>query len=74
MDKIKVQIIIKTSFLGEYVGEVLEVDESTYNNMMDYSKAFWTQDFQLFLEDGAFLVVPNEILKTSVLILKKLTD
>lgn len=62
--KIQIRII---SQLGEFKGEIMEVSNEQYNNICEISKNYHESGFEMFTEDGGFLIIPNEIIKYSIL-------
>lgn len=66
-------MIIKNE-LGEFHSERMIVTEKQYTDMVEISKNFYTQEgFDMWLQDG-FMVVPPDIVKKSILLLKIIED
>lgn len=64
-----IEMILKNE-LGEFHSEKMNVTEGQYTDMVEISKSFYTQEgFDMWLEDG-FMVVPPDIVKKSILLLK----
>ena len=63
--------------IGIYKGEHLTVNEEQYAGLLTLSKEFYKQGdqgvgFETRLDDGSFCVIAPEILKDSVMILRKI--
>ena len=68
----KIQVVIITEF-GSFNGEILEVSEEQYDNIIEFSKQYYLTGFEMNLEnDGGFIIFTPEIIKKSVLKIKKL--
>ena len=66
--KIQIQVINK---FGTFNGEILTIDESQYKIIVEMSKNFYETGFEMETEDGGFLIVPPDIVKDSILKIKK---
>ena len=72
MDSFKVQIELLTKY-GSFLGEVMVVDLPKFTKLMEISKMYHTQGgFDMWLEDGSYVIVPPEVLKDSTMILRRL--
>lgn len=62
--KIQLQILS-----GDHIfnGEILEVTESQYKNIIEMSKNFYESGFEMTTEDGGFVIIPPDIVKKSIL-------
>jgi len=60
--------------VGIYKGEHLNVNEEQYAGLLNLSKDFYKGGvgFETRLEDGSFCVVAPEVLKDSIIILRKI--
>lgn len=63
--------------IGIYKGEHLNVNEEQYAGLLTLSKDFYKQGdngvgFETRLEDGSFCVIAPELLKNSVMLLRKI--
>lgn len=67
----KIQLVLVTEF-GEYNGEILDVSEEQFNNIINYSKDYYNTGFEMNLEDGGFIIFTPEIIKKSILKINKL--
>lgn len=68
----KIQVVIITEF-GSFNGEILEVSEEQYDNIIEFSKQYYLTGFEMNLEnDGGFIIFTPEIIKKSVLRINKL--
>jgi hypothetical protein len=68
----KIQVVIITEF-GSFNGEILEVSEEQYDNIIEFSKQYYLTGFEMNLEnDGGFIIFTPEIIKKSVLKINKL--
>lgn len=66
----KIQLSIKTSY-GQFDGEILDVDEERYENIKNASTGFFLNGFEMNLSDGSFVVIPPEVVRNSILLIKK---
>lgn len=66
MSTLRIQIEIYCD-LGTFSGEILNVTEEQYQNIVDFSKNFYETGFEMNTQDGGFVIVPPEIVKKSVL-------
>lgn len=64
----KVKLILKNE-LGEFESNLMDCNQDEYLTMVDMSKSFYSSGFEMYLEDG-FMVVPPEIVRKSILIIK----
>lgn len=67
----KIQLVLVTEF-GEYNGEILDVSEEQFNNIINFSKDYYNTGFEMNLEDGGFIIFTPEIIKKSILKINKL--
>lgn len=68
--KIKFYLEIITPY-GIYEGETFEGSIEHYDGMIEVVKMFYTQDvFDVYLKDGGFLVMNDELIKQSMIIVK----
>ena len=68
----KVKLILKND-LGEFESNIMECTREQYLDMIEMSKSFYSSGFEMYLEDG-FMVAPPEIVKKSVLLIKRLEE
>jgi len=69
-DKIQFYLEILTPY-GNYEGEVFEGDVEHYQGMIEVVKQFYSQEvFDTYLNDGSFLVMPKELIKQSIVMVK----
>lgn len=66
--KIQIQIINK---FGTFNGEIIDIDESQYAIIVEMSKSFYETGFEMETEDGGFVIIPPDIVKDSILKIKK---
>ena len=65
--KLEVQIIIKNEF-GEFLGEKVILEEENLPKIIEASKGFYkSTGFELYCDDGTFVVFPSDIVKKSIL-------
>jgi hypothetical protein len=64
--EIEVQMVLINQY-GEYRGEIMIVSEEQCQKMIELSKEFYNSGFELFCEDGSFMVFPPEVVRYSVL-------
>jgi hypothetical protein len=64
--EIEVQMVLINQY-GEYRGEIMIVNEEQCQKMIELSKEFYNSGFELFCEDGSFMVFPPEVVRYSVL-------
>lgn len=63
-----VNILIKTEF-GEYKSQSLDIEESDYDNLVEISKGYYKNGFDLATETG-HVIIPPDIIKRSVMIIE----
>lgn len=63
---LEVQMVLINQY-GEYRGEIMVVNEEQCQKMIDLSKEFYNSGFELYCEDGSFMVFPPEVVRYSVL-------
>jgi hypothetical protein len=66
--KFKIVIKLKNE-LGEFISEEMSVTEEQYRGLMEVSKDFYLNGYEMYLPNG-FMVVGPEILKKSILIIQ----
>ena len=66
----KIQLILITEF-GQFFGEIFEVDEEQYQNIINFSKNYYETGFEMSLEDGGFAIFSPEMIKKSILKIEK---
>jgi hypothetical protein len=64
----KVKLILKND-LGEFESNIMQCNQDEYLTMLNMSKSFYSSGFEMYLENG-FMVVPPEIVRKSILIIK----
>lgn len=62
----KIQLVL-TCDLGIFKGEVLQVSEEQYANIVDLSKNFYETGFEMNTESGGFVIIPHEVVRKSIL-------
>jgi hypothetical protein len=71
-EKVEIQIVLKNHF-GEFLGRKSILTEEQYHNLLQMSKRFYLDGgFELTCEDGSFVVFPPEIVRQSILEVKKI--
>lgn len=69
---VEIQIVLTNNF-GEFIGKKATLDESQYGNLLSMCKSFYNDGgFELTLEDGTFVIFPPEIVRQSILQVKKI--
>jgi len=69
---VEVQIVLINHF-GEFVGKKSILSNEQYKNLLQMSKGFYTGGgFELTCDDGTFVVFPPEIVRQSILQVKKI--
>ena len=63
---LEIKMVIINQY-GEFKGEVMIVNEDQCKKMIDLSKEFYNSGFELYCEDGSFMVFPPEVVRYSVL-------
>jgi hypothetical protein len=64
------KIVIKLkNELGEFISEEMNVTEEQYKGLMEASKDFYLNGYEMYLPNG-FMVVGPEILKKSILFIE----
>jgi hypothetical protein len=66
----KIQLVLFTEF-GQFFGEIFEVDEEQYQNIINFSKNYYETGFEMSLEDGGFAIFSPEMIKKSILKIEK---
>jgi len=66
----KIHFEITTEF-GKFAFEKMEVDENIFLEMKNISKNYYESGFEMTTEEGDFVVISPELLKKSVLIIKR---
>jgi hypothetical protein len=70
----KIQLVIKNEY-GEFKSRILDVNEDQYQTMIEISKDFYKDSFNMELENnGDQLYVPPDIVKKSILMVKKIEN
>jgi hypothetical protein len=65
--KFEVQIIIKNEF-GDFIGEKVILEKDGLDKIIEASKNFYkSMGFEIYCEDGSFVVFPVDIIKKSIL-------
>jgi hypothetical protein len=71
-ENVEVQIVLKNHF-GEFLGKKSILTEEQYLNLLKMSKGFYAGGgFELTCDDGSFVVFPPEIVRQSMLQVKKI--
>lgn len=63
-----VNILIKTEF-GEYKSQNLNIEETEYENLVEVSKGYYKNGFDLSTDTG-HVIIPPDIIKRSVMIIE----
>ena len=66
----KIQLILFTEF-GQFYGEIFEVDDEQYQNIINFSKSFYETGFEMNPEDGGYAIISPEMIKKSILKIEK---
>jgi hypothetical protein len=64
------QIVIKCEY-GDFFGEKIKVTEEQYSKIEQLSRTFYLNGFEMTLEDGGFIILPPDVIKKSILLIKK---
>jgi len=67
----KIQLVLYTEF-GQFLGEIFEVDEEQYQNIVNFSKNYYETGFEMTLEDGGYTIFSPEMIKKSILKIDKI--
>ena len=72
MESYNVHLVVKNKY-GEFIGKLAIIDEERYDKLVEMSKTFYIDNrgFELTCEDESFIIFPPEIVKESILIIKK---
>ena len=62
----KIQLVLYTDF-GQFTGEIFEVNEEQYQNIVNLSKNYYETWFEMTLQDGGFAIFSPEMIKKSIL-------
>ena len=63
-----IHILIKNKF-GEFKSKNIEIDNEDYEKIIELSRSFHISGYEMDTDDG-FVVIPPEIIKESILIIK----
>jgi hypothetical protein len=66
----KIQLVLITEY-GTFFGEIFEVSEDQYDNIVNFSKNYYETGFEMNLEDGGFAIFSPEMIKKSILKIDK---
>jgi len=66
----KIQLVLITEY-GQFFGEIFEVNEEQYDNIVNFSKNYYETGFEMNLEDGGFAIFSPEMIKKSILKIDK---
>ena len=58
--------------LARFFGEIFEVSEEQYDNIVNFSKNYYETGFEMNLEDGGFAIFSPEMVKKSILKIDKI--
>lgn len=67
----KIQLVLITEY-GQFFGEIFEVNEEQYNNIVNFSKNYYETGFEMNLEDGGFAIFSPEMIRKSILKIDKI--
>ncbi len=65
----KVYLELITEF-GLYPCEILDVSESQFMKLKEYTKTYYNEPFEAFLQSGDYLVIPPSVLQKSQLFIR----
>jgi len=66
----KIQLVLITEY-GSFFGEIFEVNDEQYQNIINFSKNYYESGFEMNLEDGGFVIFSPEMIKKSILKIDK---
>jgi hypothetical protein len=66
-----IKIKLKTD-LGEFDSEIMDVTEEQYLGLIEVSRGFYSNGYEMYIPNG-FMVVGPEILKKSILLIEILS-
>jgi hypothetical protein len=66
----KIQLVLITEY-GQFFGEIFEVNDEQYQNIVNFSKNYYESGFEMNLEDGGFVIFSPEMIKKSILKIDK---
>ncbi len=66
----EIQIVLKNEF-GEFNGRKVLINQENYDNVVKMSKSFYQAGFELTLENGDFVIFSPDIVKKSILTIKR---
>jgi hypothetical protein len=66
----KIQLVLITEY-GQFFGEIFEVNDEQYQNIINFSKNYYESGFEMNLEDGGFVIFSPEMIKKSILKIDK---
>lgn len=71
---ITVQLVLKNEF-GEFFGKKVKMNPENYKKLIEISNGFYNNNgFELSCEDGSYVVFAPDIVKKSILIVKKISE
>jgi hypothetical protein len=59
-------------YLGEFDSEIMDVTEEQYLGLIEVSRGFYSNGYEMYIPNG-FMVVGPEILKKSILLIEILS-
>lgn len=62
----KIQITIITDF-GTFKSETMNVTKEEYENVCEFSKNYYQSGFEMICDDGGFLIIPPDIVRSTIL-------
>lgn len=65
-----ISVIVKTSF-GDFQSLPIEISDDSYEHVTELGKKFHISGYEMETKEG-FVVIPPEIIKNSILIIKKI--
>ncbi len=66
----EIQLVLKNEF-GEFNGRKVLINQENYDNIVKMSKSFYQAGFELTLENGDFVIFSPDIVKKSILTIKR---
>lgn len=70
----KVQLKITTQ-MGEFIGYPFEIDQDQYKTLKEKTSRYYEEGgFEMITEDGNFIIISPEVVKTSILKINVVKD
>lgn len=59
---------------GQFYGEIMDVNQSQYDHIINFSKTYYESGFEMNLENGGYAIFSPEIIKKSIMKIDKINE